>query len=157
VTVGHDIRTAGTTRYDASYGHGSSLSLDLGYRFLQDTRLLLRFHGGSPQPSSIVGPGFEWRPTQSFGEQGEIAGTPENLAGAVNSARLPQYARLDVGLRRSWRIPQLGSSTRLTTSVSVTNLTGRENVLGLVARPDGSVGAIAGSPRALAVEVGWQF
>ncbi len=157
VTIGSDIRTAGATRYNASYGRGSSLSLDLGYRFMEDTRLLLRFRGGGPQPSSIIGPGFEWRPTQSFGEQGEIAGTPENLGGAVNGARLPRYARLDLGVRRAWRIPQLGGGTRLTTSVSVTNLLGRENILGLVARPDGSVGAIAGSPRALAVEVGWQF
>jgi hypothetical protein len=157
LTVARDVRTTGTSRYDASYGHGTSISLDLGYRFIQDTRLLLRFQGGSPQPASIVSPGFELRPTQSLGEGGEIAGTPVNLGGAVNSARLPEYGRLDLGVRRSWRIPQLGGATMLTTSLSLINVLGQQNVLGLVARPDGGLGAIHGAPRSLALEVGWQF
>jgi hypothetical protein len=158
VTVARDERTtAEGTSYDASYGHGTSISLDLGYRLMGATRLLLRYQGGGPQPTSVVAPGFEWRPMESPGERAEIAGTPENLPGTVNGARLPDYARLDLGVRRSWRIPQLGGGTLLTTSLSVINLLGRENVLGLVARPDGSLGVLPGARRALALEVGWQF
>ena len=118
---------------------------------------MLRFQGGSPQPASIVSPGFELRPTQSLGEGGEIAGTPVNLGGAVNSARLPEYGRLDLGVRRSWRIPQLGGATMLTTSLSLINVLGQQNVLGLVARPGGGLGVLHGAPRSLALEVGWQF
>jgi hypothetical protein len=157
LTTGRDVRTAGAMRYDASYGHGTSVTVDLGYRFLQDTRLLARFRGGAGQPTSIVAPGFEWRPVQPLGESGELDGTPENLPGAVNGARLPGYARFDLGVRRSWRVPGFGNTPFLTTAFSVANVLGRENVLGLVARPDGGLRVIRGVPRALALEIGWRF
>jgi hypothetical protein len=157
VTVARDIRTTGTTRYDASYGQGTSLTLDLGYRFLQDTRLLLQFRGGARQPASIVAPGFEWQPYQPFLASGELAGTPENLPGGVNAARLPDYARLDLGLRRTWHLPGLGPSTALMTAVSVDNVLGRRNALGFVARPDGSMRLLPGLRRGVTFEVGWSF
>jgi hypothetical protein len=157
LTIARDERTAGATHYDASYGQGTSVKLDLGYRFLKDTRLLARFRGGAGQPTSIVAPGFEWRPVQPLGEAGELDGTPENLPGAVNGARLPGYARFDLGVRRSWRVPGFGNTPFLTTALSVANVLGRENVLGLVARPDGGLRVIRGVSRALALEIGWRF
>jgi hypothetical protein len=157
VTVARDIRTAGTARYDASYGQGTSLALDLGYRFLQDSRFLLRFRGGARQPASIVAPGFEWQPYQPLIGSGELAGTPENLPGALNAARLPDYARLDLGLRRTWHLPGLGPSTALTTVLSVDNVLGRRNALGFVARPDGSMRLLPGARRGVTFEVGWSF
>jgi hypothetical protein len=157
ITLGRDVRRAGSTAYDASYGQGGALSLELGYRFHQDTRLLLRFRASARAPTTIVSSGFEWQPLQSLGDPGELSGTPENLPGPINGARLPGYARLDLGIRRSWRIPGLGSTALLTTGISVTNLQDRENVLALVGRADGSVGIVRAAPRSLALEVGWQF
>ena len=157
LTIARDVRTAGATRYDASYGHGTSVTANLGYRLLQDTRLLARFRGGARQPTSIVAPGFEWQPPQSLGEAGELAGTPENLPGGVNGARLPGYQRLDLGVSRAWHLSGFGSGTILTTALSVANVLGRENALGLVASPGGGVRVIQGVPRALALEVGWRF
>ena len=157
VTIAGDLRTAGATHYDASYGRGTSVTADLGYRFLQDTRLLARFRAGARQPASIVAPGFEWQPLQSLGNAGELAGTPENLPGAVNGARLPAYQRVDLGVSRSWHLPGFGNGTILTSALSVANVLGHENALSLVASPDGSFRVIRGVPRALALEVGWRF
>ena len=157
LTVASDVRAAGGIRYDASYGQGTSVMVNLGYRFLQDTRLMARFRAGARQPASIVAPGFEWQPLQPLGGSGELAGTPENLPGAVNGARLPGYQRLDIGVRRSWHLLGFGGGTVLTTALSVANVLGRDNALGFVARPDGGLQVIRGVPRALALEVGWRF
>lgn len=154
LTVGRNVRTFGGTEYDASYGHGTSLTAELGYRFLQNTRLLLRFNSGAHQPASIVAPGFEWQPLR---EAGDLAGTPENLPGGVNATRLPAYARLDLGLRRPWRTPDFMHAGDITTGVSIANVLGRANVLGFIANPDGSLRVIRSIPRTLVFEVGWHF
>jgi hypothetical protein len=153
VTVARDTRTSGATRYRAGYGNGTSVGVELGYRFLRDTRVLLRFRGGAHEPTSVVEPGFEYQPIR----EGELAGTPINVPGDINSARLPAYARLDLGLRRDWRVPGMGQGTALTTAVSLTNALDRTNVLGLVARPDGGLRTIVGVSRSLVLEVGWRF
>jgi len=153
VTVARDVRTAGSTRYRTGYGNGTSLGVDLGYQFLRDTRLQLRFRSGAHEPASVVEPGFDYQPIQD----GELAGTPINLPGNINSSLLPAYSRLDLGLRRDWRVPGLGRDSRLTTAVALTNLLDRTNVLGLVARTDGGLRGIRGVSRRLQLEVGWRF
>jgi hypothetical protein len=153
VTVARDLRTAGWTQYRTGYGNGTSLGVDLGYRFLSDTRLQLRFRGGAHEPSSVVEPGFDYQPIQD----GELAGTPINLPGDINSTQLPSYSRLDLGLRRDWRVPGLGRGSQLTTAVALTNLLDRTNILGLVARTDGGLRAIQGVSRRFQLEVGWRF
>jgi hypothetical protein len=154
LSVGHDIRRTAGSSYHTGYGNGTSLAIDGSYQFLGDTRVQLRFRGGVRQPVSVVEPGFEY---QSVEESGELAGTPINLPGQINSAQLPGYARLDLGLRRDWPVPALGRRTSLTTAFSVSNVLDRTNVLGLIARPDGGMRAIRGSGRELRLEVGWRF
>jgi hypothetical protein len=153
LTVAHDVRTAGSTRYHTGYGNGTSLGVDLGYQFLRDTRLQLRFRSGINQPASVVEPGFDYQPIQD----GELAGTPINLPGNINSTLLPAYSRLDLGLRRDWRVRGFGRDSRLITALALTNLLDRTNVLGLVARTDGGLRGIRGMSRRLQVEVGWRF
>lgn len=153
VGFARDVRTAGSTRYDAGYGNGASLDLDLGYRLLRDTRLQLRFRGGAHEPTSVVEPGFQYQPIQ----EGGLAGTPINLPGDINSARLPTYARLDLGLRRDWRVPGMGRGHALSTAFSLTNALDRTNILGLVARADGGLRGIRGVGRDFRLEVGWRF
>jgi hypothetical protein len=127
--------------------------MDAGYRFLGDTRLQLRFRGGAHEPASVVEPGFDYQPL----EEGELAGTPVNLPGNINSARLPTYARVDLGVRRDWHIPAVARGGALTTAVSLTNALDRTNILGLVARADGGIRAIRGVSRSVQLEVGWRF
>jgi len=153
VSLAHDVRTVGTTRYNAGYGNGTSIAMDAGYRFLGDTRLQLRFRGGAHEPASVVEPGFDYQPL----EEGELAGTPVNLPGNINSARLPTYARVDLGVRRDWHIPAVARGGALTTAVSLTTALDRTNILGLVARADGGVRAIRGVSRSVHLEVGWRF
>ena len=153
VTLATDARTAGATRYHTGYGNGTSVGLDLGYQFLRDTRVQLRFRAGAHEPASVVEPGFDYQPIQD----GELAGTPINLPGDINSTRLPSYSRLDLGLRRDWRIPGLGRGSQLTTAAALTNVLDRTNILGLVARADGGLRGIQGSSRRLQLEVGWRF
>jgi hypothetical protein len=153
VTLARDARTAGATRYHTGYGNGTSVGVDLGYQFLQDTRLQLRFRAGAREPASVVEPGFDYQPIQD----GELAGTPINLPGDINSNRLPSYSRLDLGLRRDWRIPGLGRGNQLTTAAALTNVLDRTNILGLVARTDGGLRGIQGTSRRLQLEVGWRF
>jgi hypothetical protein len=157
VTVARDVRTAGAMRYDAGYGQGTSLAVDLGYRVQRDTRLQLRFKGGARQEASVATPGFEFHGQDLLHESGELAGTPEVLPGTLNAERLPTYTRLDLGLRRDWRLPGLGPGSVITPSISVTNVLGRQNTLGLVAGQDGGLRMIRGVPRAVALEVGWRF
>jgi len=115
--------------------------------------LQLRFRGGAHEPTSVVEPGFDYQPIQ----EGGLAGTPINLPGDINSARLPTYARLDLGLRRDWRLPRLGRGNALTTALSLTNALDRTNILGLVARSEGGLQAIRGVGRDFRLEVGWRF
>ena len=157
VTVARDVRAVGATRYDAGYGQGTSLAVDLGYRVFRDTRLQLRFQGGARQAASVVAPGFEFQALRGLDQSGELAGTPEILPGTLNAERLPAYARLDLGLRRDWRLPGIGQRAQLTTSISLTNVLGHQNTLGLVAGQDGGFRVIRGVPRAVALEVGWRF
>jgi hypothetical protein len=153
VTLARDTRTAGSTHYRTSYGNGSSVGVDLGYQFLRDTRVQLRFRAGAHEPASVVEPGFDYQPIQD----GELAGTPINLPGDINSTQLPSYSRLDLGLRRDWQIPGMGRGSRLTTAAALTNLLDRTNILGLVARTDGGLRGIQGGSRRLQLEVGWRF
>ena len=153
VTLASDTRTVGATRYHTGYGNGTSVGVDLGYQVLRDTRVQLRFRAGAHEPASVVEPGFDYQPIQD----GELAGTPINLPGDINSTRLPSYSRLDLGLRRDWRIPGMGRDSRLTTAAALTNLLDRTNILGLVARTDGGLRGIQGASRRLQLDVGWRF
>jgi hypothetical protein len=154
VTLASNLRSAGGTRYNAGYGHGTTLGLDASYRVQRDTRLLLRFRGGAHDPSSVAEAGFDWEPG---GQSGELVGTPVNLPGAVNAQRLPAYARLDLGFRRDWHFPAVGRGTVLTTGVALANALDQANVLGLVATEQGGTQSLGGLPRTLELEVGWRF
>jgi len=153
VTLARDTRSVGATRYRTGYGNGTSVGVDLGYEFLRDTRFQLRFRAGAHEPASVVEPGFDYQPVQD----GELAGTPINLPGDINSTRLPSYSRLDLGLRRDWHLPGMGRGSRLTTAAALTNLLDRTNILGLVARTDGGLRGIQGTSRQVQLDVGWRF
>src|SRR5262249_19555120 len=77
-----------------------------------------------------------------------------NLPGDINSTRLPSYSRLDLGLRRDWRVSGMGRGSPVPTAVAVPHVLGQTNILGLVARTHGGLRRIPGGSRALPLELG---
>ena len=88
---------------------------------------------------------------------GEIEGLASTLPGPLNALRLPGPLRVDVGLRRDWRIDAGGSRNLVTTTLRLNNVLGRPDPVGLVAEPDGSFRLLSGTPRGLVLELGWRF
>jgi hypothetical protein len=121
------------------------------------TALGLAVTAGSGQPTTPL-TAFDWRPYNPWSGDGELAGTPANLGGPINSYRLPALRRVDVGLRREWRFSQWPGGRAISTSLTVENLLNHPNAIGLV----GSQRALrtellyAVGP-ALRLELGWAF
>jgi hypothetical protein len=99
-------------------------------------RAALAVHGGAP--TSLVADQIEWTPYTSSAGQGDLAGSPGHITGALDGSRLPTYARFDIGVRHDWRLSFLGRESEVTTSAGLTNLFNRGNALGMVANPASS-------------------
>jgi hypothetical protein len=95
----------------------------------------------------------EWQSPGGIGTSGEISGTPQEILGPLNGARLPFFFRTDLGLTREWPI---GVAGRLTTAFTVTNLFNRANVLGYVQNGPGRRPLLFPS-RSLIAQIGWAF
>jgi hypothetical protein len=103
--------------------------------------------------TSVLQSGVEWQSPGGFGANGEISGSPQEILGPLNGARLPPFFRTDLGVVREWRI---GLARRLTTAVTVINLLNRGNVLGYVQNGSGRRALLFPS-RSLLAQVGWAF
>ncbi len=121
------------------------------------TTLGLGLTAGSGQPTTPV-TGLDWQPNDPLTGEGELAGTPTNLAGSVNAARLPTLQRLDLGLRRRWGLGGWPANRGLTTTVTIQNLLDHPNALSL----SGTDGAgdprlVPARHRGVRLELGWSF
>ena len=103
--------------------------------------------------ASGVPGGFDWQPFEPLREGGGLTGTPTNFAGAINALRLPDYLRVDLGVRRRWPVPGLGA---LNTAVRIDNILGRRNALGAV-QDARSLRLLPAAGRSVTFEVGWAF
>lgn len=125
-----------------------------------DSRTVLRLAGsaaGGAATTPITGD-VAWDTPGVLAEGGEIGGTPESVAGALNRARLASYRRVDVGLVRDWQIIALGKPGTLTTSITISNLFATRNPLGYaVLPPAGARRALYFPSRTLGVQAGWSF
>ncbi|HEY8195550.1 MAG TPA: hypothetical protein VIG04_01125, partial [Gemmatimonadales bacterium] len=107
--------------------------------------------------TSVVGSPLEWQSPGGWGGSGEIAGSPDQILGQLNGARLSTYFRTDLGLTRYWRIAGAKDGL-LTTTLTITNLFNRRNPLGYVAATGSETArALLFSPRSLGMQVGWHF
>jgi hypothetical protein len=107
--------------------------------------------------TSLIASPIEWQAPGGWAGSGEIAGSPDQILGQLNAARLPTFFRTDLGLTRNWRIAA-GGDGLLTTTLTVTNLFNRRNPLGYVAAGGSQPArALFFSPRSLSMQVGWHF
>ncbi len=112
---------------------------------------------GSGQPVTPV-TGLDWRPNDPLAGEGELAGTPTNLAGPVNASRLPALQRIDVGLRREWRLEGWPAGRGLTTAVSIENVLNYPNALSLSGNDSsGDRRLFPARSRGIRLELGWAF
>ncbi len=125
-------------------------------RFGQGTSVRLAATVSDGGPTSVLRSGVEWQSPGGLGASGEISGSPQEILGLLNSARLPLFFRTDLGLTREWPIGMAGKAGRLTTAFTVTNLFNRANVLGYVQDVSGRRPLLFPS-RSLIAQIGWAF
>ncbi len=148
-------RTAGATAYrppDAL----RHLAVGLGYHVPDLATVRAALWVGTGRRMTPVSHGFEFEPILPWGEAGELAGSPETAPGPLNARRLPTYARLDWSVSRDWELTALGAGSRISTTLTVTNLLNRRNVLAHIAAPDG-YHAVLMTPRTLWLRLRWHL
>jgi len=143
--------------YTPSYGAAQSVSAAIGVRVQPSTvlRVALAVHGGAP--TSLIADQVEWRPYTSSAGQGDLGGSPERIAGALDGSRLPTYVRFDVGVRHDWRLRLFGRESEVTTSAGLTNLFNRGNALGILAAPAGSSALLLLPRRSATFGLEWKY
>lgn len=127
-------RTLGTVRYQ-SRDPGGRLAVGMAYRMSRSLVGRLSFWAGAGRRTTLLRDGVQLESSPLLGT-GELAGSPEALAGPLNRCRLRNYARLDLGFLKSWGQSRSGPS-RISTALTVSDLFNHRNTLGLVATPTG--------------------
>lgn len=112
---------------------------------------------GFGRRGAASGGALEWESCSLLDQGCEFAGSPST--GTPGTARLPAYARLDVGVRQHWHMRLAGRDVSPAVFATLTNVLGRTNVLALIDPADGSTRAPvelrARGP--LVVGLDWQF
>lgn len=132
-SLGSVIDRADGIAYSPSYDAAQAISAAVGVRVATATTLRIAAAAHSGTPTSVIADPVEWTPYTSSVGRGDLAGSPQHIVGALDGSRLPAYFRVDLGIRREWRLRAFGRESSLTTSAGVTNLFGRVNALGVVA------------------------
>jgi hypothetical protein len=127
-------RTAGAIRYRTGDARGR-LAVGLGYQLPRSTAVRLALWAGAGRPTTLLQDGMQLESAGLRGT-GELAGTPEAVAGTPNGAQLPRYVRVDLGFSKSLAVAR-GGAPRISTTLTVANLFNRRNALAFVASPDG--------------------
>jgi len=144
-------RTAGTIRYRTGDAR-ARLAVGLAYHLPRSMVVRLALWAGAGRPTTLLQNGMQLESSGLLGT-GELAGSPETVAGPPNGRRLSNYARTDFGLVKSWGLSR-GGAPRMTTALTVANLFNRHNVLAAVVAPTGTRPVYLLS-RTLSVRVRW--
>jgi hypothetical protein len=130
-------RKSADITYHPGFERSRSLVTAASYRLTAQTKVRTAFQAVAGRPTSPIQEGFVWETFDQLSGEVEFSGTPLRLSETVNDERLPAYVRLDVGLRREWNPSLLGLSGSVMAYLDVTNVLGRENVLGYGVKPSG--------------------
>jgi hypothetical protein len=74
---------------------------------------------------------FEWESCNVIDGGCELSGAPDRATDS-RAVRLPAYVRVDLGLRRSWRVRLLGTPATLDTHLTVGNVLDRRNAWAVI-------------------------
>ncbi len=151
-------RTAGDVTYRPRFGRGRSLAMEASYRLTPVTTLTTAFQAAAGQSTSPLAGGFDWRVFDHLTGEVEFSGTPIRAPGDLNADRLPTYLRLDLGVRRQWRLEGRGPDGTITTWLDVVNVLDHRNVLGKQLVPTGdATRQLVLLPRSFLFGVEWRF
>ena len=102
---------------------------------------------------------FEWESCNLLDQGCEFAGSPTQDARNPGGTRLPDYLRLDIGVRKHWHLGIAGRDVELGLFGTLTNLFGRRNVLAVATDPStGARSLVEMRPFApLVVGLDWRF
>jgi hypothetical protein len=155
----HSISRTDRGSYRPNYTPALSLSTGLAYQSSAQMtwRAALMARSGQ-RVTRYQGP-LLWEGCDPIDGGCEMMGTPERTTGALGAERLPGYLRLDLGVRRAWRIPRFGPAGALEAYGTVSNVLGRRNVWALLAEPDtGTPSSVPMRPFSLLTAgIDWRF
>jgi hypothetical protein len=154
--LGSTQRDLGSSEFFPASLRSRWATAGIARRFGQGTSVRLAATVSDGGPTSLLQSGVEWQSPGGIGASGEISGSPQEILGPLNGARLPFFFRTDLGLTREWPIGVAGRAGRLTTAFTVTNLFNRANVLGYVQDGSGRRPLLFPS-RSLIAQIGWAF
>jgi hypothetical protein len=141
-------------------GYGAVHSLEAGVSFVPAPGYSVRLGYESlmgRRATSTMGE-LEYEAVNMLDQGGEFGGSPTSW-GAPGGTTLPDYHRLDLGVRKSWHARVASRDGVLSAFGTVSNLMSRENVLTFTVDPDTGARTLVGmrpfSP--LVVGIDWQF
>jgi hypothetical protein len=146
-------RTAGAVTYRTG-DERARLAVGLAYRLPRDMVMRVALWAGAGRPTTLLQNGMQLESSGVSGT-GELAGSPESVAGPPNDGLLANYGRADLGFLKDWGVSR-GGAPRITTAVTVGNLFNRHNVLATVAAPTGTRPVFLPS-RTLMLRVRWSL
>jgi hypothetical protein len=149
----------GDSSYTPGYASGHLVELGVIVFPAPTTSLRLGLSGELDRRGTGILGGFEWESCNLLDQGCEFAGSPVHDSRHPGGTRLPDYFRLDLGLRKHWHLEVGGRDVELGTFGTVTNLFGRRNVLAIATDPStGRRTAIEMRPLApLVIGFDWRF
>jgi hypothetical protein len=149
-------RHAGAVPYTPDFASTHAISLGVGVRVWPTTTLRTAASFNSGLPASIYADPLEWMPYTPASGSGDLAGSPQHVIGALNGARMPPYFRLDLGVRREWQLDIFGVGADIAGNVSIVNVFGRSNALGLIQSSGGVPQSLPLPARGLQIGFEWK-
>jgi hypothetical protein len=126
------------------------LAVGVAYRFSHKTVVRTAVWVESGRTTTLVQGGLQFEPVAPVSDNGELMGTPANAPGPLNTAPLPAYSRVDLGVDRDWDF----HGVSLGTSLTIVNLLNHSNVLAYLSAPDGRH-SVFFSARAVSLRLKW--
>ncbi|HEY2896506.1 MAG TPA: TonB-dependent receptor [Gemmatimonadaceae bacterium] len=146
-SLGYVFDRAHGIAYSPSYDAAQAISAAVGIRVAPSTVLRAALAAHSGTPTSMIADQIEWMPYTSAAGRGDLAGSPQHIVGSLDGSQLPAYFRIDVGVRREWRVRAFGRDGGLRTSAGLSNIFGRTNALGILAPASSTSSVLLALPR----------